>query len=577
MGNSRGIAQVGFPAAVMMIIGMLIIPLPTFLLDILLTFSVAIGVLILLTSMNIKRALDLAVFPSLLLIATLFRLALNVSSTRLILLHGHAGEVINSFGRFVVGGSVVVGLVVFMILAVIQFVVITNGSGRVAEVAARFTLDALPGKQMAIDADLSAGVIDDAEARRRREEIRAEADFYGAMDGASKFVKGDATAAVIITMINLIGGFVVGVVQRKLSISESINTYSLLTVGEGLVSMIPALLVSISSGIIVTRAASSEDLGTDVFTQFSKQHKAMRIGGAAITLMAVVPGLPKLPFLLIGIGAWVLAGRLRRAADRDELLALQVVDEEPMLPPDGPEALAREMRVEPLELELAYDLVELVDPSNGGDLLDRVKALRRKLALELGIVIPTVRTRDNLDLEPSIYVIKVHGVEVGRGMAPPGKVLVISDELDHFPGDYVKEPVFGLPAKWVPGEFRAQAELMGGTCVDRASMITTHLAEIARRNAGSLLSRQDVKALVDMVKQSDPAVVDELNNAQVSLADVQRTLYELLEERVSIRDLVRILETLGEKGRASRDPEVLVEAVRAALGPAISSSFSVVN
>ena len=572
MGRSR-FAQVGFPIVVVMIIAMLVIPLPTPLLDVLLTLNIALGVLVLLASMNVERALDLSVYPSVLLVATLFRLALNISSTRLILLEGDAGEVIRSFGNFVIGGEIVVGIVIFLILSIIQFVVITNGSGRVAEVAARFTLDAMPGKQMAIDADLNAGIIDEAEAKQRREDIAAEADFYGAMDGASKFVKGDAIAGVIITLINLVGGLAIGVLQRGMPVGEAVQTYSLLTVGDGLVAMIPALLISISSGIIVTRAAGEHDLGTDVLRQFSRQHGALRVGGGAIAAMALVPGLPSIPFLLIGVSSFAIGVRLR---SRERLEALRPVEmpAEPVQP-DSPESLARDMRVEPLELELAYDLVELVDGSMGGDLLDRVRALRRKLALELGVVIPTVRTRDNLELPPSTYVIKVHGVELGRGEAPAGKVLVIADDLSPYPGAVVKEPVFGLPAKWVPQEYRQQAEMNGATVVDRAAMITTHLSELARRQAGALLSRQDVKGLVELVKQSDPAVVDELNAAQVTLADVQQVLAELLEERVSVRDLVRILEVLGQRGRQTRDPEQLVEAVRAALGPAISSGYAV--
>jgi flagellar biosynthesis protein FlhA len=568
-------ATVGFPVVVVGIIAMLVIPLPPAILDILLTLNIAFGVLLVLASMNVRKALDLSSFPSLLLVATLFRLALNVSSTRLILLHGHAGDVIQSFGYFVVGGSVVVGLVIFLILAVIQFVVITNGATRVAEVGARFTLDAMPGKQMAIDADLNAGIMTEAEAKARRKEIGAEADFYGAMDGASKFVKGDAIAAVIITMINLIGGLIIGVLQRGLSIGDAAQQYSLLTVGDGLVSMIPALLVSISSGLIVTRAASDDDLGTDVARQFAAQYDAVRIGGAAIGVLALVPGLPKIPFIVIGGGAWLLGGRLERAAGRATTVEEETVDV--AVSPDSPEGLAHEMRVEPLELELALDLVELVDHTNGGDLLERVRALRRKLALELGVVIPTVRTRDNLDLPPSVYVIKVHGVELGRGEAPSGCVLVIADDLTPFPGREVREPVFGLPAKWVASEFRTQAEVMGATVVDRSSMVTTHLAEIARRNAGALLSRQDTKALVDLVKQTDPAVVDELNSSQVTLAEVQRVLQDLLDDRVAIRDLIRILEAVGEKGRQSRDPEHLTEAARAALGPAISAAYAVGN
>ncbi|MCU1486170.1 MAG: flagellar biosynthesis protein FlhA [Actinomycetia bacterium] len=573
MSSSR-VGQIGIPAAVVAIVCMLVVPLPPVLLDLLLVVNIAGSVLILLMSMQVKRALDFAVFPSLLLVATLFRLALNVSATRLVLLHGHAGNVIAAFGNFVVGGSVVVGLVIFLILIVIQFIVITNGAGRVAEVGARFTLDAMPGKQMSIDADLNAGLITEDEARRRRTEIAAEADFYGAMDGASKFVKGDAIAAIIITTINLFGGFLVGVMQRHLPFGESVTTYSLLSIGDGLVSQIPALLISISTGIIVTRATTDADMGSDVLAQFARQRQALRTGGVVVCLLALVPGLPKLPFLLVGGAVLLMASRLPEEVDR-----VQPSDEpdsaDAPLPVDPTDAIRSEMKVEPLELEISYDLVDLVDASRGGDLLDRVRALRRKLALELGMVIPLVRTRDNLDLPPHTYAIRVHGVEMGRGEAPPGTVLAIADDLSHLPGTPTTEPVFGLAARWVPIELRQQAELMGATVVDRSSVVTTHLAEVVRQHAGRLLGRQDVKALVDMVKASDPAVVDELQANNLSLSEIQRILQLLLDENVAIRDLVRIFEVLSERARVTKDPEQLVEAVRGVLGPAISASHAV--
>jgi flagellar biosynthesis protein FlhA len=556
-----------FPAAVVFVVAMMVIPLPTWLLDLLLTINIAAGVLLLLAALNVKRSLELAVFPSLLLVATLFRLGLNVSSTRLILSRGDAGEVIAAFGNFVISGSLIVGLVVFLILVVIQFVVITNGATRVAEVGARFTLDAMPGKQMAIDADLNAGIIDEAEARRRREEIGAEADFYGAMDGASKFVKGDAIAGIIITIINLVGGLAIGVGQMGLPVGEAVNRYSLLTVGDGLVSQIPALLVSISAGLVVTRAAGESDLGSDVFRQFAAQHQALRTGGVALILISVVPGLPTIPFLGVGVSL-ILVGRRLGAQ------AAEAAEEPALLPPppdpDDPTELARSMRVEPVSLELAVDLVDLVDPAAGGDLLDRVRALRRKLAMELGVIIPPVRTRDNLDLPLGTYVVRLHGVEVGRGAAPPGQVLVIADDLNALPGPETREAVFGLPAKWIPTGHRAHAEAIGGTVVDRASVITTHLAEICRRRAPELLSRQDVKGLIDAVRRSDPAVVEDLTAAQVTPGEVQLVLQGLLAEQVSIRDLVRILDAIGQRARSTRDTDLLIEAARAAVGPAIS-------
>jgi flagellar biosynthesis protein FlhA len=572
------IGQLAIPAAIVGIVVMMVVPLPTPLIDLLLVMNIALATLALLASMFTTRVLDFSIFPSYLLIATLFRLALNVSVTRLVLLDGYAGKVIEAFGHIVVGGSVIVGLVIFLILIVIQFIVITNGAGRVAEVAARFTLDAMPGKQMAIDADLNAGIITDDQAKRRRKEIAEEADFYGAMDGASKFVKGDAIAAIVIVIINLVGGFAIGVMQKGMSFGEAIQHYSLLTVGDGLVAQIPALLISLSSGLIVTRAATESDLGTDLLHQFTRHKRTLQLGGGAICAVAIVPGMPKIPFLLVGGALLILATRLPSEAEVAAREAAELAAEaatEPDAPlPDSPEQLVGDMRVEPLELEIAYDLIDLVDASRGGDLLDRVRALRRKLALELGVVIPLVRTRDNLELPESTYAVRVNGVDVGRGEAPPGHVLVLGDDTASLPGIQTREPVFGLPATWVPIEFRHQAEITGATVVDRASVITTHLAEVVRRNAGRLVSRQDVKLLVDMVKQSDPVVIDELNGANVSTGEIQKVLQLLLDEGVAIRDLVRIFEVISERARVNKDPEQIVEAVRTALGPAISASFA---
>ncbi|MCP3993194.1 MAG: FHIPEP family type III secretion protein [Actinomycetia bacterium] len=550
------------------VVALMIVPLPGVVLDLLLSINIAFGVLLLLATIMSARALDLAAFPSLLLIATLFRLALNVSSTRLILTTGSAGGVIASFGSFVVGGSVVVGLVVFLILVVIQFVVVTNGASRVAEVGARFTLDALPGKQMAIDADLGAGLIDEEEARQRRREVSAEADFYGAMDGASKFVKGDAVAGVLITMINLIGGLVIGVAQNGMALSDAINTFSTLTIGDGLVSQIPALLISIASGIIVTRANGDSNLGSDVVSQITAQHQALRYGGITVLLLGLAPGLPLLPFGVVGLSLLLLGRRFAsKAASATDDVSEEVEDDSP----PEPAQLAIEIRPEPLELELAIDMIDLVDSPSGGDLLDRVRALRRKIAMEIGLIIPPVRTRDNVNLGPGEYAITVHGVEMAQGTAPAGHVLVIAENLDPLPGPSTVEPVFGLPAKWLPIESKAMAEAVNATIVDRASVITTHLAETIRRQAAQLLSRQEVKELVDLVRQSDPAVVDELVASELTLAEVQRVLQDLLTEEVPIRDIVRILDVLGERARVTRDPIELTEAVRVALGPSISA------
>ncbi len=568
------IGQIGIPAAIIGIIMMMVVPLPTALLDLLLAFNIGFSVLIMLVSLRVTRPLDFSIFPALLLLATLFRLSLNIATTRLVLLNGDAGKVIEAFGHFVVGGSIVVGLVIFVILMIIQFVVITNGAGRVAEVAARFTLDALPGKQMAVDADLNSGLIDENEARVRRKEVAAEADFYGAMDGASKFVKGDAIAAVIITLINLIGGFVIGMLQKGMSAADAIETYSLMSVGDGLVSQIPALLLSVSTGLIVTRATTENDMGSDLLGQFGKQRQAVQIAGASVLVLGLVPGLPKLPFIAIGVALLLIALRLPKEGEVP--VEEEVVEELPTTPQkDSPMAIAQDMRVEPLELELAYDLIDLVDAAAGGDLLDRVRALRRKLAQEIGIVVPLVRTRDNLDLPPRHYAIRVHGVEVARGQAPAGMVLAIGDDLDSLPGMPTQEPVFGLAAKWVPAELREHVALANSTVVDRSSVITTHMAEVVRVHAAQLLAREDVKMLVDMVRQNNPVVVDELTPQPLSLGEVQRALQGLLAERVCIRDLVRIFEAMSMRAKVSTDPDGLVEAARGALGPAIAASHAV--
>jgi flagellar biosynthesis protein FlhA len=571
--KNRKLAPAAIPAAVVVIVIMLVVPAPPAVLDLLITVNITIAVLVLLLSMRVKKPLDFSVFPSLLLIATMFRLALNVSATRLVLLHGAAGNVIQSFGHFVVGGSLLVGLVVFLILVIIQFVVITNGSGRVAEVAARFTLDAMPGKQMAIDADLNSGAIDEATARKRRKEVADEADFYGAMDGASKFVKGDAVAAMIITAVNLIGGLGVGVVQRHESLSEAISHYSLLSIGDGLVSQIPALLLSVSTGLVVTRAASDDDFGTDVVGQFTRNHGALRTAGAAVCLIGLMPGMPKVPFLAIGITTLLIGQRAKSAAATAEVAVDEPAAAAPQ--PDTTESLLAGGKVEALEIELAVDLVDLVDTSRGGDLLDRVKALRRKVASDLGIVIPPVRTRDNVDLPPTTYAVRLHEVEVGRGTAPAGRVLAVGTYLDSLPGDLTTEPVFGMPAKWVPLEFRQQAMASGCAVVDRSAVITTHLNEIVRQHAGSLLTRQKVKELLDIVKHSDPVVVEELTAAQLSLGEVQNVLRSLLEEGVPIRDLVRIFESISLAARSSKDPDHLVESARTTIGQAIATQYVV--
>ncbi len=576
--RSNRIGAIAVPVAVVLIVGMLVIPVWTPLLDVFISINICGAIVVLLMAMHVSRPLDFSTFPSLLLVATMFRLSLNVSATRKILTEAYAGTVIQSFGSFVVGSSIVVGMVIFLILIVIQFVVINNGAGRVAEVAARFTLDAMPGKQMAIDADLNAGIIDSEQARARRARIASEADFYGAMDGASKFVRGDAVAALVIVLINLVAGFIVGVAQHHLSFSASIHKYSLLSVGDGLVSQIPALLMSISTGIVVTRAAGEDDtdFGSDLLTQFAKQYRSLLMAGIFVAAVGLVPGLPHLAFIVVGSSLAITADRARRLAERRALAP------PPAPAPSGPieltpETLASEMKVDALELELAFDLIDLVDPARGGDLLERVRGLRRKIASDKGIVIPPVRTRDNVNLESGHYVIRLHGVEVARGRAPTGHVLAIGDGIDDLPGEPTREPVFGLPARWVPVEFRHLAVMSGVTVIDRSSVITTHLGEVVAANAGGLLSRQQLKSIIDVVKSTDPVVVEEIGTAQVGLADIQRVLCDLLDEGVPIRDMVRILEAITERAKLAKDNDSLLDAVRTALGPTICSLYSTDN
>ncbi|XVU24982.1 flagellar biosynthesis protein FlhA [Actinoplanes sp. CA-054009] len=568
--KNRNLSRLAVPIGVIGIILMMVVPMPTFLLDLLLAVNITAALLILLTSMFVQKPLDFSVFPALLLVATLFRLALNISATRLVLRDGDAGKVIHAFGSFVVGGNLVIGLVIFLILVIVQMVVVTKGAERVAEVGARFTLDAMPGKQMAIDADLNAGLIDEDEAKKRRAEVGAEAEFYGAMDGGSKFVKGDAIAAIIITLINLVGGFAIGVAQQGMSASDAMNHYSLLSIGDGLVSQIPALLLSVATGLIVTRSATSGDMGSTVTAQLSQNKLALRIGGAAALALCIIPGLPKLPFLVVGIAVLVFAQRIKDPVPEAEVAAAEAVE---MPPADSPEQLLGEMRVDPLELALSPDLVDLVDASSG-DLLDRVRALRRKMAMELGVIMPPVRTRDDLDLPLSSYAIRISGVDAGTGEAPPGTVLAIGDGLQGLPGRAGVEPVFGLPGKWVPSELHYQAELSGATVVDRASVIITHLAEVVRSNASRLLGREDVRALTEMVKRTHPVVVEELTPSILSLGQIQKVLQALLDEGVPIRDLVRIFEALSLRAKVTVDPDSLVEAARGALGPAIAAQYA---
>ncbi len=569
---NRDLARLSVPVGIVGIVLLLVVPIPSGLLDVLIVCNIALALVILLTSMFVNKPLDFSVFPSLLLVATLFRLGLNVASTRLVLGQGFAGHVIEAFGTVTVGGSLIIGVVVFVILIVIQFVVVTKGAERVAEVGARFTLDAMPGKQMAIDADLNAGLITDVVARERRAEVAAEADFYGAMDGASKFVKGDAIAGIIIIVVNLAGGIGVGMVQRGLSITDALNTYSLLTVGDGLVTQIPALLMAVSTGMIVTRSNTDADLGRSASTQLSQSRTALLVAGSAALVMALLPGMPPLPFLGVG-GLLIIASRRVRSHDAAEGAASAAGVEQEAAEQDPNQAILERMRVQPLEILLALDLVDLVG-SSPDDLLGRVKALRHTIAMDLGVVIPPVRTRDSVDLPPSSYAIRVAGVDVARGIAPAGKLLALGESLDALPGEAVIEPVFGLAGKWIPTELRHSAEMTGATLIDRVSVLVTHLSSVVNAHAARLLSREDVRMLTEGVKSVSPATVDELTPAMLSLAEIHRVLQGLLAEQVPINDLTRIYEALTLRAKVATDPESLVEAARSALGPALVARFA---
>lgn len=566
--------DLGVLAAVILIVLMMVIPLPPGVLDFLIFLNISLSLLILLVAMNTREPLEFAIFPSLLLLTTLFRLGLNVSTTRAILTDANAGKVVHTFGSFVIGGQPVVGFIVFLILVVIQFVVITKGAERVAEVAARFTLDAMPGKQMAIDADLNAGLITEAEARQRREKIDREADFYGAMDGASKFVKGDAIAGIVIFLINILGGFIIGMAIHGMPFTEALHTYTLLSVGDGLVSQIPALLISTATGIIVTRAASDGNLGQDVLRQILAYPKLLYVVAAtifALGLLTPIGLLTALPIAgLLAFGGW----RIRRAAEGPETeeTAVERQAEREAERLRSAESVQQLLYVDPIEFEFGYGLIPLADTAQGGDLLDRVVMIRRQLALELGIIVPVVRIRDNIQLKPNEYVIKIRGNVVARGELMPDHYLAMSPGVDdpRVVGIETTEPAFGLPALWIDEAMKETAEQAGYTVVDPPSVVATHLTEVLKRHAHELLGRQETKALLDAVKEHAPAVVEELVPNVLSVGEIQRVLVKLLRERVSIRNLVTILETLADYGRYTKDPDILTEHVRQALSRQIT-------
>lgn len=559
------------------IVLMMIIPLPTLIMDLLLAFNITFSLIILLISMNMESPLEFSILPTLLLLTTMLRLALNISSTRLILLNGYAGKVIEAFGNFVVRGNPLVGFIIFLIIVIVQFVVITKGSERVAEVAARFTLDAMPGKQMSIDADLNAGLISESEARKRRIDIQRESDFYGAMDGASKFVKGDAIAGIIIAVINIIGGLITGVIFQEMEIMEAVQRYTLLTVGDGLVSQIPALLISTATGIVVTKAGSSGNLGEDLMKQLTSHPKLLMFAAGALGLFAIIPGLPFWPFIALSGTMGYMGISLQRISEQEIQKEDDQIQEQELEEMRKPENIFSLLQVDPIEVEFGYNVIPLADANQGGDLLDRVVMIRRQCALDLGMIVPMIRLRDNIQLKPNEYVIKIKGVEAARGELRTDSLMVMnptggSIEID---GIDTREPAFGLPAKWISSDKKELAEVKGYTIVDASSVLATHLTEIIKLYAHELLGRQEVKNIVDNLREQYPALVDELVPKVITIGEIQKVLSNLLKENVPIRDMVTIIETLGDYGGLTKDTDMLTEYVRQRLKRVITERFTI--
>lgn len=571
--------DVGVAIGIIGILMIMVIPLPTMVLDLFLALNITLAVLIILVTIYAARPLDFSVFPSLLLITTLFRLSLNIASTRLILLEGHsgqmaAGKVIKGFGSIIVGGNPAVGLVVFVILVVINFVVITKGSGRIAEVSARFTLDAMPGKQMSIDADLNAGLIDESEARSRRSAITREAEFYGAMDGASKFVRGDAIAGIVITLINIIGGLVIGVLQIGLDFATAVQNYTLLTIGDGLVSQIPALIISTGAGILVSRASSEGgNIGSEITKQMGFQPKALMIAAGIIFLFGLAPGMPFFPFtvlaIIIGSAARMLTSEKEREKETAETQPEETLEEH------GKEDIERLLPLDILEMEIGYGLISIVDDKSQGNLLDRIRALRKQFAVDMGMIIPSIHIRDNLELKPNEYAFCIKGNEVARGEIMADHLLAIDpgDAKMKIEGIETKDPAFGLPAVWIDPEMKSEAQLAEYTVVEPASVITTHLSEVVRQHGDEFLGRQEVQGLLDNVSKTDPKVVEELTPGLLNLGSVQKVLQNLIKEQVSIRDILTIIETLADYAPLTKDTDLLTEYVRQRLSRTITRPY----
>ncbi|MBI5587523.1 MAG: flagellar biosynthesis protein FlhA [Deltaproteobacteria bacterium] len=566
------------PVGIVGILIVMILPVPALILDLLLTFNITIAIIILLVAVYINKPLDFSTFPTLLLVTTLFRLSLNVASTRLILLHGSegpsaAGQVIKSFGNFVVGGNYAVGFVVFAILVIINFAVITKGAGRIAEVAARFTLDAMPGKQMAIDADLNAGLIGDEEARKRRKGVAMEADFYGAMDGASKFVRGDAIAGILITVINIIGGLIIGVVQQGMPIGDAARVYTLLTVGDGLVAQIPALVISTAAGLVVSNVNTETGLSESIGNQFLIQPKPMLIASAILLLFGIIPGLPHMAFLILSIiigGIGYLVYKTAQAKEAEE----EAAAEKAAKPQAKKESLDDIPLIDTLGLEVGYRLIPLVDSSEGGELLERIKAIRKQFAEDMGVIVPSVHIKDNLQVKPSEYVFLVKGIEVARGELLAGHSLAIDpgNAQEGLEGISTVDPAFGLPSIWVPDSMQEKAQMMGYTVVNHSAIVATHITEVIKSHAFEILGRQEAQNLLDKVSKSHPKVVEELVPGLLSLGGVQKVLQNLLKERVSIRDIQTILETLADYAPVTKDTDLLTEYVRMNLARQISKT-----
>ncbi len=568
-GKNTDLALAGL---VLLILSMMIVPLPPFLLDVLISANITFSIVLLMVAMYVTSPLELSAFPGLLLILTLFRLSLNVASARLILSQGYAGEVIHAFGSFVVQGNYVVGVIIFIILATIQFVVIIKGSGRIAEVTARFTLDAMPGKQMSIDADLNSGLINEEQARQRRMTLQREADFFGAMDGASKFVKGDAIAGVIIILVNVIGGFIIGMAQLGMSFTESLARYTLLTIGDGLVTQIPALVISTAAGMVVTRSASGNQLDVELRRQLFSRPKALYIAGGTLGFFAIIPGLPTVPFLALG-SIMAAAGYMR---SQMSMKKPEETDVKAAAGEKKEEKIESYLQVDPIEVEIGYGLISMVDEEAGGDLFQRITNLRKQIALELGLIVPPIRVRDNLQLQPSHYVVKIRGVQVTSGELYMDRYLAMSPSMKEgdIPGIFVTDPTFGLPAVWIEKSQRDNAEVLGYTVVEAAAVLSTHLGETLKKNADKILSRQEVKILIDNLKKEYQALVDEINPDVLPLGTLQKVLQNLLKERVPIRDLVTIIESLLDYSKVTKNTEVLTEYVRHALSETIAALFA---